>query len=73
MNHALKRFLLIDDDPMRNFISERILENPFEKVNTDHFTVPSERLEFIRNNSDNDPTDEKKVLFLDINIPLISG
>lgn len=73
MKQTIKRFLLIDDDPMSNFISARILENSFGTVHIDHFTVPGEGLEFIKNKLDNIPTDEKTALFLDIGMQLMSG
>ena len=73
MTQTTKRFLLIDDDPMSNFISIRVLENSLGEVHIDDFTVPEEGLEFIKSRHSHIPSDGKTILFLDINMPTLSG
>lgn len=73
MTQTRKRFLLVDDDPMSNFISIRVLENLLGEVHIDDFTVPEDGLEFIKIRHSHIPSDGKTILFLDINMPTLSG
>lgn len=68
-----KRFLLIDDDKINNFITKMILEKSFEGIEVIAFTDAEEGLKFIKSESKNSAMDEKITLFLDINMPTLSG
>jgi len=63
----------MDDDPQYNFINKILLKRSFEKVLINDFTSPEEGLAFIKSQFINNPTDEKTTLFLDINMPTMSG
>jgi response regulator RpfG family c-di-GMP phosphodiesterase len=73
MKPALKRFLLIDDDALNNLLTKMILKKSFENVLINDFTVPEDGLDFIKSEQSQGPPDEKTTLFLDINMPTLSG
>ncbi len=74
MPQEIKRFLLVDDDPVNNSLTKMILKKTFNEVLINTFTKPEEGLEFMKNESSNNETDnEKTTLFLDINMPTLSG
>jgi len=75
MTSILKHFLLIDDNPLNNFIAKISLQNYFGEVIINAFTDPEAALAFIE--SEPVPAlsevDEKIIVFLDINMPSLSG
>jgi response regulator RpfG family c-di-GMP phosphodiesterase len=73
MTQIKKRFLLVDDDPINNFLTKMILKNSFEEVHVNDFTIPEDGLEFMKSEPSHNPPDGKTTLFLDINMPTISG
>ncbi len=73
MTKITKRFLLIDDDPLNNFVTKMILKKSFEKVHVNDFAIPEDGLKFIKSEPCHNPPDGKTTLFLDINMPTISG
>ena len=75
MAQITSKFLLVDDDPINNFMSTRALKKYFGEVQIDDFTIPEDGLVFINSGSFNvsSETDGKTTLFLDINMPSISG
>ncbi|MEH6769630.1 response regulator [Maribacter arcticus] len=73
MTLITKRFLLVDDDPLNNYITKRTLEISLGEVHITDFTNPEDGLEFIKSEPIHNPTDGKTTLFLDINMPLLSG
>lgn len=71
-NQLTRQFIVIDDDPINNHICRRYIEIVFPKVAIQTFTNPEEGLEYIQSKyplSD----DLETVLFLDINMPVLSG
>jgi CheY-like chemotaxis protein len=68
-NHL--NYIIVDDDPTNNMICNLTLRNTLGTVATKTFTDPEEGLQYIRNNFDKDSG--KTVLFLDLNMPTISG
>lgn len=73
MTQITKRFLLVDDDPLHNSLSKMVLKKSFEEVHINVFTIPEDGLEFIESEPSHNPPDGKTTLFLDINMPTISG
>ncbi|MGY3055124.1 CheY-like chemotaxis protein [Pedobacter sp. UYEF25] len=73
MEQTTKRFLLIDDDPISIFISIMVLEDALGKIQVDEFSIPEDGLEFIKHRKNDDPESGQIVLFLDINMPSMSG
>lgn len=73
MTSITKHFLLVDDDPINNSLTKMVLKKSFEGVHINDFTLPEAGLEFIRSEPNQNPSDEKITLFLDINMPTLSG
>ena len=70
--HLTPDFIVIDDDPMNNLICAKILEFTFPKSKTNTFIHPRDGLNYILLNY----LEEKNtplILFLDINMPDLSG
>jgi CheY-like chemotaxis protein len=73
MAQITKRFLLVDDDPLNNYLTKMILKKSFEGAHVNDFIIPEEGLKFINTEPSHTPSDEKTILFLDINMPTITG
>lgn len=73
MTKITKRFLLVDDNRPNNYLTKMILKKSFEEVHVNDFTVPEDGLEFMKSEPSHNPPDGKTTLFLDINMPTISG
>lgn len=73
MTQITKRFLLVDDDPVNNYLTKIILKKSFEEVHVNDFTIPEDALEFIKSGPSHNPPYGKTTLLLDINMPSISG
>ena len=73
MTRITKRFILVEDDELSNFISIRALESLLGTIHIDDFTIPEDGLEFIKSGSSHATHDGKITLFLDINMPTLSG
>lgn len=69
----IKRFILIDDDPINNFLNKMILKKSFDVVKVNDFTNPKDGLGFIKSEINHTNPDGKTIVFLDINMPTISG
>lgn len=65
-------YIIVDDDPINNFITQRIIlkANPDADVVT--FTEPEEGLEYVLSLFAK-PNDGKAILLLDINMPAMTG
>jgi CheY-like chemotaxis protein len=70
MNSSLK-YIIVDDDPFNNMLCNMTLKKTLGEVDTKIFTAPEEGLLFIKNNFD--INSEHTVLFLDINMPTLTG
>jgi CheY-like chemotaxis protein len=73
MTQVTNRFLLVDDDPLNNYLTKMILKKSFEGAYVKDFTIPEEGLEFIKTEPRHTPSGEKTILFLDINMPTLTG
>ncbi len=73
MTQITKRFLLVDDDPLNNFLTKMILKKSFEEVHVNDFTIPENGLEFMKSEPSHNLHYGRTILFLDINMPTMSG
>lgn len=73
MTQTTKRFLLVDDDALNNYLTKIILKKSFESVQVNDFTIPEDGLEFIKSGQNLISGEGKTTLFLDLNMPTISG
>src|SRR4051812_6267338 len=70
--HSPVRFLLIDDDPLNNFLNEIVIGLTDRNSEIITFTDPNEGLDFIKS-SYNSNEDHHTVLLLDINMPQMTA
>lgn len=66
------KFVLVDDDPINNLICQKIIKRVFSEIEVVAFTNPLNGLDYILSTFDKTNRD-KFVLFLDINMPQMSG
>jgi len=65
-------FILVDDDPTNNMISGFVLERLFPGLVIESFTIPEQALEAIKEKKEQ-AKNASFVLFLDINMPSMTG
>ena len=69
---TIRKYILIDDDELNNLLCSMAIEEALgEAIDIKLFTVPEKGLEFIQNEYVN--TLEPTILFLDINMPSMTG
>ncbi|PQJ74544.1 response regulator [Polaribacter gangjinensis] len=66
------RFVLVDDDAINNMLSEILIEDEFPGVKIISFIDPEDAIEYL-SSTDTTEENEKTFLFLDINMPLMTG
>ncbi|MFN3756442.1 MAG: response regulator [Flavobacterium sp.] len=67
----MKRFIIVDDDKFSNLLSKILLSKLFKNVEIKDFLLPETALEYIE--TEFEQHEEKTILFLDINMPTLSG
>jgi two-component SAPR family response regulator len=67
-----KKYIIVDDDPLNNTICSLMLKRTLHEIGIKTFTLPREGLAFIQNNYGNSLI-TPSVLFLDINMPILTG
>ncbi|MCF0048494.1 response regulator [Dyadobacter sp. LJ53] len=65
------RFIVVDDDPINNMVCKYVITNFAPAAGIQLFTDPAKALQFIQN--DHEADNQETVLFLDINMPVMSG
>jgi len=73
MTHTVRRFILVDDDPLNNFLTNIVLKKTLGEILVHDFTVPEDGLEFLKFEAEKNAANSKTILFLDINMPTLSG
>ncbi|MFA9212979.1 MAG: response regulator [Candidatus Methylacidiphilales bacterium] len=73
MMHLKPRFLLVDDDPLNNTLSRMYLARTFGNVEIKEFLIPEEALAHMDQDFTNNQSEGIVTLFLDINMPTLSG
>ena len=66
-----KKYIIVDDDPLNNTICTFMLKRTLQEVGIKTFTAPWDGLIYIQNNRSQ--LNPHAVLFLDINMPELSG
>lgn len=65
-------FIIVDDDPINNFITKRVITNIRPHADVITFTEPEEGLDYVLSTFTK-PNDGKAILLLDINMPTMTG
>lgn len=65
--------MLVDDDPLNNILSRMNLKRTFGNVEIKEFLIPENALAYIEQEYTNNQSEELITLFLDINMPSLSG
>ncbi len=73
MTNLTKRFLIVDDDPVNNFLSKLELKKSLGEVDVLAFESPAVALIYIETEFEQQQAKEKITLLLDLNMPVISG
>lgn len=69
MQKKTKRYIVVDDDPVSNLVSELNIKKFDPEAELILFTCPEEALEFLKSEKDSQPS----ILLLDINMPIMTG
>ena len=70
---AKKSFIVVDDDPVNNFISKLAIQKYDGQAEIKLYTEPEAALAAIKATYSNTPEKGATVLFLDINMPTMTG
>ncbi len=73
MTKPTRRILIVDDDPQNNSLSKMTLKISLGEVDVKDFLIPEVALEYIETEFANYMSEEKTTLFLDINMPSLTG
>lgn len=67
------KIIIIDDDPINNFICREVIKMVTDKNEILDFTSPETGLKYIFENQKNFAENEEIILFLDLNMPTMTG
>jgi CheY-like chemotaxis protein len=67
----IRKYIIVDDDHFSNVLCSMVIQNTLGNVDTEIFTNPEEALKFIQD--EYCKTLEPTILFLDINMPILTG
>lgn len=67
------KFMLVDDDELNNTLSKMVIKKVLDDVEVTDFLEPNDALNYIQAESSKLANGEIVTLFLDINMPSISG
>lgn len=68
-----KRYLIVDDDKTNNMLCKVTLKKIFQNAEIISYEAPREALNYIKGFNDSKGALQKTTIFLDINMPDISG
>ena len=72
MPQTHKHFIVIDDDPINNLLCSKNIKKNIQEADVITFTEAEKGLDHIKSFF-NEPNVENAVLFLDINMPIMTG
>lgn len=73
MTQTAMRFLIVDDDQTTNFLTKMTIKKSFGEAEIVEFIDPEAALEYIETQYVKEPHTRKTILFLDINMPILTG
>lgn len=66
-------FILVDDDPINNLLLKKALEKNLSGAEVKDFLEPELALKYIVTEFEHNQNEGRKIIFLDINMPTLSG
>jgi CheY-like chemotaxis protein len=66
-------FILVDDDPINNLLLKKALEKNLSGAEVKDFLEPELALKYIATEFEHNQNEGRKIIFLDINMPTLSG
>ncbi len=73
MKKSNRLFILVDDDPINNLLIKRTIERNLTEVEVKDFLSPEMALKFIETEFKDKASEENTFVFLDINMPTLTG
>jgi CheY-like chemotaxis protein len=73
MTQSTKRFILVDDDKLSNYLSKMVLGKLLGDVEVKDFLIPELALKYIETEFTFKPQESNTTLLLDINMPSLTG
>lgn len=73
MSKSTKNFMLVDDDIFCNLLTKKSIEIIINGAEVKDFVSPELALNFIETEFENKHSEEKTMLFLDINMPTLTA
>src|SRR5690606_27327183 len=73
MTKPVRRFILIDDDALTNLLSKKIILKNINNVEVKDFIDPELALEHIEAEFRPNKSEGETIIFLDINMPILTG
>jgi len=71
--NQVKKIVIVDDDPQNNSISKMALKKVLGEVEVTEFIIPERGLEYIEINFPQKLVIDRVTLFLDLNMPTMTG
>ncbi len=73
MNSSDKIVLIVDDDALNNLLSKMAIKLVSKESQITDFVIPEAALEFIRSEKTHNADNAEVIVFLDINMPTMTG
>jgi two-component SAPR family response regulator len=69
---TIRKFIIVDDDTINNALCQIAIKTSVKGAVVKAFTIPEEGFDYIVKNT-NEDTDIQSVVFLDLNMPRVTG
>lgn len=73
MTKSIKTILIVDDDALSNLLSKMAIKLISKESQITDFVIPEAALEFIRSDKTHNADNAEVIVFLDLNMPTMTG
>lgn len=73
MTHETILFILVDDDPINNFLSKKAIEMNLSKTEIKVFLSPEIALQYLETEFEQQKQEQRNIILLDLNMPTLTG
>ena len=73
MTKSVKTILIVDDDALSNLLSKMAIKLISKESQITDFVIPEAALEFIRSDKTHNADNAEVIVFLDLNMPTMTG